>query len=144
MTNALQQLIYGMSAQWALERSESMMTLGEMIAKLDNIDQSYAIVIDHIDHGEVIPTDLMSYRGYYRDLAINYEKDYREVSVNEFSNSLKEAIGKTYTGYKGGDFIMSKITPMWVDGYGSSNGIAVSDIVVDKNKCIIKTVKEDE
>jgi hypothetical protein len=32
---------------------------------------------------------------------------------------LTEAIGKTYTGYKGGEYVMGKVTPVWVANYGN-------------------------
>ena len=142
MTNMMQQLFDGMSAQWALERSKTMMTLGEMITAISAVDSNLSVVIELPNGERVVPTHLISYRGYYSDLAIEYGKD--TMTVGEFGDMLKNAVGETFTGYKGGDFTMSKITPMWVDHYGCASGIVVLDIVVEENKCVIKTIQEDE
>lgn len=135
-------------AEFALERSKTMMTLGELIAALDKVDGGVNVEIELPTGEVVIPTDLISYRGYYSDLAIDYgtanEEGIRPVEVDEFRNWLREAIGKTYTGYKGGDFTMSKITPMWVDQYSRCQNFAVSEVVYDDYNCIIKTIEQSE
>lgn len=144
----IQTYMNAMMSVHALERSKTMMTLGELIAALDKVDGGINIAIELPTGEVVIPTDLISYRGYYSDLAIDYgipnEDSVRPVEVDEFRGWLREAIGKTYTGYKGGDFTMSKITPMWVDNYGRCQNFAVSEVVYDDYNCIIKTNEQSE
>lgn len=42
---------------------------------------------------------------------------------------LKECIGKTFTGYNGGDSTMHMGTPIWVANYSHSGNTAVIDVV---------------
>lgn len=39
----------------------------------------------------------------------------------------ERCLGKSFTGYKGGDFIMGKSTPVWVSQYGTSAGFPYED-----------------
>ena len=71
------------------------------------------------------PGDLISYRGYYSDLA--FEPGDRCVTVKELLERANEANGDTFTGYKGGDFVMGDDTPLWAAPYGST-GLAIVDI----------------
>lgn len=56
-----------------------------------------------------------SYRGYYEDLAFEPCKD---STAQEMLNYAKEALGKTYEGYKGGEFKMHEFTECWLANYG--------------------------
>lgn len=114
--------------------------LGELILKLEAVkDKSKPLFIDTGDR----PMGVDSYRGIYRELAIQTERkgryygDIKETTeygdiheriyigkenptVSEWIEVLKEAIGKTFEGYKGGDFTMSKNTPVWLAEWGDS------------------------
>ena len=57
-----------------------------------------------------------SYRGYYSDLA--FEKDDGLRSVKELLDSCKSCMGQVFEGYKGGDFVMGALTPVWIAEYG--------------------------
>lgn len=140
----IQMLLNAKMSEWALERSRSMVTLGELISELSHIDKALPLVVNDHEEGVVKPADLISYRGYYSDLAIDCEKDGRDVTVGEFGTWLMEAIGKTYTGYKGGDFVMSKITPMWVDHVGDCRNIAVVGVEVIDGVCCLHTARREE
>jgi hypothetical protein len=45
-----------------------------------------------------------------------------EPKVSDVIELLERVQGKTFTGYKGGDFTMGKSTPLWVANYGDSSG----------------------
>ena len=97
--------------------------LGELILKLEAVntpckDGSEKEV--RFDFGYFRPTNLDSWRGIYAELALGYSETEKDITVNELIKILKEAIGKTYTGYKGGDFVMGKNTPIWVSNYSES------------------------
>ena len=53
----------------------------------------------------------MSYRGYYGDLAFEPVLNAKIGDMLEFA---KSAMGKTFTGYKGGEFEMGEFTDCWV------------------------------
>lgn len=78
------------------------MALREVIAALESADQDY---VAPIGFGEP-----MSYRGDYGQLAF---EPARNVSVASMLKHAKSALNQTFTGYKGGDFLMDQ----WVDCY---------------------------
>ena len=94
------------------------------------------------DFGNLFPTYIDSWRGSYNELALNYTEDYskeKPKTITEFLMMLKEAIGKTYTGYKGGEYVMDENTPVWVANYGQSGDTAVIDIIDEDYEVIIIT-----
>lgn len=112
--------------------NSDQLTLGELILKLEPIvknqkDGDEATV--RYDFEYLFPTSIDSWRGSYDELALNFETQGEEMKVSEFLKMLKECIGKTFTGYKGGDFTMHKGTPIWVANYSHSGNTAVIDVV---------------
>lgn len=139
LTNAVQ-------AQRQEELKDSpQLLLGEMILKLESVgDKNKPLFIDLRD---LRPLGLDSWRGSYCELAIQteskgsfnsdeVEKEYPEYgmtiykkisigkenpTVQEWIDVLKQALGKTFEGYKGGNFKMGKGTPVWLAEYGDSS-----------------------
>jgi len=112
--------------------NSDQLTLGELILKLEPIvknqkDGEEATV--RYDFEYLFPTSIDSWRGSYDELALNFETQGEEMKVSEFLNMLKECIGKTFTGYKGGDFTMHKGTPIWVANHSHSGNTAVIDVI---------------
>lgn len=56
-----------------------------------------------------------SYRGYYDQLAFEPANN---VTVAEMLECAREALGNTYTGYKGGDYTMHEYTEVNIAYYG--------------------------
>ena len=131
----------------SFEKSNQI-TLGELINQLDNLElkyneENYKSV--YFDFGTAIPTDLDSWRGSYDELALGYEltgydrKDnsaFTDCKADKLLEKLKSAVGKTYYGWKGGDFIMNENTPIWVANSGNSGNTGVIG-VLDEGWCII-------
>ena len=122
--------------------NSDQLTLGELILKLEPIvknqkDGEEATV--RYDFEYLFPTSIDSWRGSYDELALNFETQGKGMKVSEFLNMLKECIGKTFTGYKGGDFTMHKGTPIWVANYSHSGNTAVIDVVDDGYQIILIT-----
>jgi hypothetical protein len=69
-----------------------------------------------------------SYRGYYSDLA--FEKLDRKITVGEALKMIKECMGEIFQGYKGGDYMMGRNTPVWLSEYGTT-GMKIVDILDD-------------
>lgn len=84
-------------------------SLGDLIAKLQKHDPEKVLKI-----GFNRPH---SYRGDYSCLA--FEK-VENITVGEMLNAAQSAIGKTFTGYKGGDYIMNNLTDIYLAEYGST------------------------
>jgi hypothetical protein len=100
----------------AFAKSEQL-SLGELVLKLDAIaDKTKAVVFDF---GDNAPVGLGSWRGIYAELSLHYGQVER-TCVADVLAWLREADGKTFEGYKGGDFTMSRQTPIWVANYGQS------------------------
>lgn len=60
-----------------------------------------------------------SYRGYYQDVAFEPKEN---VTFGEMLGYARSALGKTFTGYKGGEFTMHDFTDCWIAQYGTSEG----------------------
>lgn len=78
----------------------------------------------------VLPVGLSnphSYRGYYEQLAFEPKEN---VSVEECLKVAKSCVDKTFTGYKGGDYMMTEDTSCWLCTYGSSGGVQLSAFLI--------------
>jgi hypothetical protein len=102
--------------------------LGELILKLEAVkNKDLPLFIDIMDKR---PADIDSWRGIYAELAIATE-GHSSPTVADGISMLQAAVGKTYHGYKGGDFTMSKNTPVWLAEYGES-GFHIDDKEIDE------------
>ena len=131
------------------------LTLGEMILKLDPIverqkermaDGKTEEATVRYDFEYLFPTYIDSWRGIYAELALNFvgtgrsgDSNEKEMTVTAFQQMLKDCIGKEFTGWKGGEYVMSKHTPVWVANAGNSGNTAVIDIIDDGYQVIIMT-----
>ena len=104
---SIQALIDGMSMQWQRERSETQMTLGKLIAALEAMPEGAEVKNLKEAH---------SYRGYYSDLSFELGKGTRPAS--DLLKECKDAMGQVFQGYKGGDYVMGALTPVWLADYG--------------------------
>jgi hypothetical protein len=96
----------------------------------------------YFDFEYFFPTTIDSWRGIYSELALDIDSSrggVKAMPVTKFSKMLKNTVGKTFTGYKGGEFVMGKHTPVWVANYGNSGNTAVIDIIDKEYKVIIMT-----
>jgi hypothetical protein len=105
------------------------LNLGQLIDHFVPKTNAYLVLQRvYFEFADAIPRQVMSYRGYYEDLAITYEVGGRwpEMSSADFYTMLKRADGDVFTGYKGGEFEMSRDSRVWV----SSSGMASKTVVV--------------
>lgn len=125
--------------------SSDQLTLGEMIIKLDAISDKTKPV--RLDFGGFIATDMDSWRGSYAELAIGYAIG-NPASAETLLKECRAAVGATFEGYKGGDFRMSRHTPIWVANHGRSGvegykgssevpTVAVTDVLEADNGVLI-------
>ena len=119
--------------------SSKQMTIGELISALKRKDQDASIRFDWI---YTIPSGgVHSYRGYYEDLAIGYGKaNYKDdPKVADVVRWLGDALGKTFQGYKGGEYTMSENTAVWVADYGETGGVGIVDVIEHEGDVVLKT-----
>lgn len=103
------------------------MKLGELIDTLKALPPTHDV---KFDNGRV-PTDICSWRGSYDELTIDSEPGADRMSVKALLSLAKSADGDTFTGYKGGEYVMNRDTPVWADPYGECHcyGIVGSRVV---------------
>ena len=125
----------------ALE-DQPIITLGELIAKLEQQDQSASLAVQF--RGMLCALDdISSYRGYYSDLCLEPGDD-RFGTVATALADLRESVGRTFTGYKGGEYKMTNRTIVWVDYYGACSGVGVTGVQVNSEGVVVITSAECE
>jgi len=135
-------------------KTSPQLTLGELILKLESVisyedlstttaRKDLPIVFDVEPYR---PVNIDSWRGSYCELALKYAgNESGAFTVMEILRLLKSVIGRTLTGYKGGEYLMGKTTPVWVANYGETGGFrkdgytAVVDVIEEKDRIVIKT-----
>ena len=109
------------------------MTLGELIERLEALPEDMLLA-----EGFGIPD---SYRGTYSELAF---APCANVRVYEMLKHAKSAVGATFTGYKGGEYLMTLDTPCHIAEYGCYGGDEDA-LTIHRWKYMLTTeVKEEE
>ena len=128
------------SRRTAILEQNDQLTLGQLIKKIQVIADIQAEREDEAtvryDFEYLFPNAADSWRGDYSELALNYNVDGEEMKVSEFLSMLKECVGKSFSGWKGGEYRMTEDTPVWVANPGKSGNTAVIE-VVDQGWCVI-------
>jgi len=88
-------------------KASSQFSLNDLIDRLEQLPQDMPILLGEAE----------SYRGYYMDLAFVPLDEPR--TVKEALDEAEDAHGKTFEGYKGGEFTMEGDTPVWYSHNGS-------------------------
>lgn len=114
-------------------RSDYHLTLAQLISALEQTSQNDEVVFDDSATGPISPH---SYRGFYSDLAFERGKP---PIVPEFLNTCRGALGGTFVGYKGGDFVMDPSTPLWCSPYGVSADIAIVGVISRPGNVVLIT-----
>lgn len=80
-------------------------------------------LLEAAPQGKIVPkgfTSPHSWRGVYAELAFEPAEN---VKVSEMLADAKSALGKTFEGYKGGDFTMDENTEVHIADYGSGEDL---------------------
>lgn len=121
-------------------QTSPQITLGELISRLELIIEMNSDAEVVFDFGEMRPNgNFYSWRGAYEELAIGYEDFGKKLNIIEFTNKLKECIGKEFIGWKGGEFIMHEATPLWVANEGVASNSGVVGVTFDEPFVVIQT-----
>lgn len=116
------------------------MTLGELIKALSRFKSDEEVKFDFVHFKPNM--QIHSYRGDYSQLAVGYTSEYKQeddVTVGNVLAMLKGAIGKTFEGYKGGDYTMDEETPIWVGDTNESGSTAI----VGVEKLVYVTIRTE-
>jgi hypothetical protein len=126
------------------------LSLGELIKEIERCeifkDDKTPKEVD-FDFGSAVPTKLDSWRGSYSELALGYKlsgydndaEHFASCKADELLKELKDAIGKEYTGWKGGDYIMDENTPIWVANPGNGGETGIVGVIDRGYKLVILT-----
>src|SRR5690606_7997246 len=101
--------------------------------RFEHIDPELPVIFDL----ERCPGEIMSYRGYYRFPAVEPTDD--GCTAGEFLSRVRDAIGRTVEGYKGGDFTMTRHSPLWVSDYGTASGRGVVGVKIEDDQVVLET-----
>jgi hypothetical protein len=136
-----QAAINAMNAADQKLRSGYHLTLGDAVQHLESMDSLTPV---EFDDGLLpsIEEGVRSYRGYYSDLAIDSEAFGAPVTAGELAIMLRSAIGETFYGYKGGEYIMTESTPLWRASYGCC-GLAITGLEIQGGKAVLATKEVD-
>lgn len=114
------------------------MNLGEIIDGLREVPPGVTVFYSGAIEGQV-PGKLNSWRGIYAELALEHclnippattlTHDPRRRTVGELLAECEAANGKTFKGWKGGDFIMKRDTRVWIDNRGECNEVGIKRII---------------
>lgn len=110
------------------------MMLGRLIKLLEGqIPENECLVLAP---KRLSPGSAHSYRGYYDQLAFDVSEDISTVAV--FLGKLRDCVGKTFTGYKGGEYLMDLSTQVWISEYAEAHPTIVSAVEGDEYQTWIK------
>ena len=119
------------------------LTLGNLITEFEMHDKRLLVFLDSNEY----TNDIDSWRGIYSELAINHtESDGLAINVGDFLTMLNNCIGQTFEGYKGGNYVMDKMTDVFVDNYGEYSCRLITGVKLsnDGQQVIITTKYEDD
>jgi hypothetical protein len=113
------------------------MNLGTLIDALEALPPTHDVMFDD----GTIPYKFHSWRGVYAELTLGRDPygDPQRMSVKRLLGLAKKADGSTFQGYKGGDFTMSRHTPVWADDYGEYNSRGILGVTVVDGIVILQT-----
>jgi hypothetical protein len=95
------------------------MRLGELIDVLEKHRSNQSVRFSDGTY----PRAFDSWRGVYKWLTLKPGREH--MAVGDLLRMAKEADGGTFAGYKGGEFLMDRESPLWADDYGRCEHFAI-------------------
>lgn len=100
--------------------AESYLSLGQLVERLAAVDPALVVPL-----GFANPH---SFRGDYSELAFEPVADIR---VGDMLDAARSAVNATFSGYKGGDYLMTENASCWIADEGSSSDNQIGPILLD-------------
>lgn len=113
------------------------LNLEQLIAELDNFPQDMNVRFGF--NKDLSPNNTESYRGFYEDLAVVPTK-HRLTNVREFMGMLLGSVNKTFSGYKGGKYVMGPKSTVWVSAHGVCDQRSITRLELVKPAGLEKVV----
>lgn len=119
-------------------------TLGELIQLLEGLPVTHTVRLD-------VPfrlgiSGIGSWRGDYAELSLHYDAGYtaKELNVGQLLLKLREVQNTRLEGWKGGSYMMTRSTLVWIDCRGCYSGaVGITDVVDDGYEVRVQFRKED-
>lgn len=118
---------------------KDQLNLKDLLYHLGKCDPSKPV---YYDFGRLFPTDFDSYRGYYEQLALGVSNGAHQHTAGTLFKAAKQCMGKIFTGYKGGDYLMTATTPIWVDNVGDCTGTYLYGVYESSGTVFLLTAKD--
>ena len=112
------------------------MTLGQLIVALAKYDPTETV---EFDFACFYPFGIASYRGFYDQLALGYDIKGGAPLVSDLLSLYRSAVGKVFEGYKGGEYLMTEDTLVWVSNIGESCSTGVTGVLYLNGSVVIQT-----
>lgn len=119
-------------------------TIAEVLAALKTADPRVHVCFAF---GGAVPTTISSWRGIYADPAIGWasSRDVPNPTVVDLISQIEMAIdGRTYGGYKGGNYRYTPASQLHVDNYGQCTNTEIDRIQVEEWAVTIHTQTESD
>lgn len=127
---------------WRRCGEAGQMSLGELVARLEAVVDKSKVVF--VGEGMYAQT-FHSYRGYYEHISLSYDADASMARlVVEVLRDATAAIGSMLEGYKGGEFMMTRLTPVWISPYGASSRMALVAVEELPDKVLLRSKRIDD
>jgi len=119
----------------------SQLTLGQLKEMLSECQLDLEVFIDT---ERSVPGSFDSYRGYYEHLALSTNPPGSTgVTVQGLIIKLSDCLGQFFTGWKGGEFLMTESTPLWISEPGECSDQAIVGLMPWGGGIMLITTKED-
>jgi hypothetical protein len=126
-----------------------MKTINELLAILRDAPEPEKRV--YFDFGRCVPTTVDSWRGSYDEPSLGWQPAGYSGTVREYPTvqslitELEEAIsGRTYCGWKGGEFSYSGTEPLHIDNPGDCTHTEIVRVTIATwGEVVIHTATED-
>ena len=128
------------------------MMLGTMIDVIDNafvnVDEDASIHYMNPNECDATKNEhlqgigqLKSWRGSYSQLCLSANIHNDWMALDNFFCLLRGAVGMTFRGYKGGEYVMTRDTYVWKESYGNSSRMThgITHMTFDANMVLIHT-----
>lgn len=117
-----------------------IMTVGELIdtaeRKLPGLDSGARIRFDFVYFH---PRGLHSYRGDYAQVAFGYSNEGEAPLASVVIGELKSALGTDFTGYKGGEYTLTRDKTVWVANASEAGSTGIVDVKEDCGYIVLET-----
>lgn len=124
------------------EASRQTLTLGQLMTGLGEAPDLPVIFAGPTDLAGLNPVEFISWRGVYADLALTPAPGGERMTTRQLLELCRAAEGATFEGYKGGDFVMSADTPVWVDYYGEVHRWGITSISCASGDVVLLNVRD--